>query len=259
MAEPGTIRVGTSGWQHKHWQGVFYPRDLPADEWLACYARRFNCVQVQSSFYAMPESADISAWCNQVPEDFVFAVKAPRQITHAKKLKNCAPELDQFFQQLNAFGKRLGPVLFHLPTRWRVNQKRLQDFLQRLPAGYQVVFEFTDPSWHNDAIHALLASHGIASCIFEADGVRAPLIADSDPVYLRLHGPGGSSARNYRAPQLRAWVDRAAAWSRRSKEVFLIFDNDESAYAAKSATRTLGLLDLARDTPAQALISDPEC
>ncbi|TFH43035.1 MAG: DUF72 domain-containing protein [Lysobacterales bacterium] len=234
--------IGTSGWQYKHWKNVFYPRALNIQGWLTYYAQQFDCVEVNSSFYGMPEVESITKWCSSVPPGFIFALKAPRNITHFKKLKNCEPEVHELFRRLGGFGTRLGPVLFQLPDRWRCNLRRLEDFLDRVPPGHRLVFEFRDPSWHNDEVYALLRSRSIAFCIYDGAGFTAPLIADSDFVYLRLHGPGAAYASSYRAPRLRVWVDRAIAWNRSSKEVFLFFDNDEKGYATKDGTRTLGLL-----------------
>ena len=237
-----STHVGTSGWQHKHWRRVFYPRDLKSPEWLAYYAQHFDCVEIGSSFYAMPSSGAIAGWCDCVPSNFVFSVTAPRRLTHFKKLKNCEAELDVFFRKLDGFGHHLGPVLFRLPTRWRCNLRRLENFLDDIPPGLRLVFEFRDPSWHNNEVYGLIKSRTVGFCIFDSDGFTAPLVAEGDLVYVRLHGPGGAYAGNYRAPRLRRWVDRAQGWNRQSKEVFLFFDNDEKGYSAKNGTRTIGLL-----------------
>jgi uncharacterized protein YecE (DUF72 family) len=194
--------IGTSGWQYRHWKGVFYPDGLKVQDWLTYYARQFDCVEVNSSFYAMPKPETIARWCGCVPSAFVFAVKAPRRITHFKKLKNCETELDDFFRRLEAFGNHLGPVLFQLPPRWRCNLRRLEGFLDNLPPGHRLVFEFRDSSWHNNEVYELLTCRAVAFCIFDIGGVTAPLIDDGDLVYLRLHGPGAAYASNYRAPGL---------------------------------------------------------
>ena len=238
----GTTHIGTSGWHYKHWKGVFYPDDVKVQDWLTYYAQHFDCVEVNSSFYGMPGTEAIARWCGCVSSGFIFAVKAPRRITHFKKLKNCEPELDELFRQLEDFGNHLGPVLFQLPPRWRCNLLRLESFLDSLPPGNRLAFEFRDPSWHNDEVYGLLTCRSITFCIFDGGGFTSPLMADGDLVYVRLHGPGAAYASNYRAPRLRIWVDRAHAWNRRSKEVFLFFDNDERGYAVKNGTRTIGLL-----------------
>lgn len=237
--------IGTSGWQYQHWKGMFYPVDLKIQDWLAYYSQHFDCVEINSSFYGMPRTDAISRWCSCVPPEFIFSLKAPRRITHFKKLKNCEPELEELFQRLDEFGSHRGPVLFQLPPRWRCNLRRLESFLDKLPPGHRLVFEFRDPSWHINEVYELLTSRSITFCIFDSGGFTAPLMADTDLIYIRLHGPGTTYASNYRAPKLRVWVDRAHAWNRRSKEVFLFFDNDERGYAVKNGTRTKGLLEAA--------------
>lgn len=240
-----TIHIGTSGWHYRHWRGIFYPDRLKTREWLAYYAEHFDCVEVNSTFYRMPEREVIAGWRDSVPSEFVFAVKAPRRITHFKKLKNCGGELNDFFGRLEAFGNSLGPVLFQLPPRWRCNTRRLEHFLDELPPNQRLVFEFRDPTWHNDEVYALLASRSVAFCIFDGGGTTTPMIAEGDLVYIRLHGPGTAHTGTYRAPGLRNWVDRAQGWNRASKDVFLFFDNDERGYAIKNGARAIGLLQAA--------------
>jgi uncharacterized protein YecE (DUF72 family) len=234
--------IGTSGWQYRHWKGVFYPKELRQQDWLAYYAERFDCVEINSSFYGLPTTETIARWCASVPPEFIFSVKAPRRITHFKKLKNCEAELEELFRRLQAFGPHLGPVLFQLPPRWRCNIHRLERFLAGLPSEPRLVFEFRDPSWHNDDVYELLASRSMAFCIFDSGDFTAPLVDRGDLVYVRLHGPRAAYVGSYRAPRLRIWVDHAQAWNRRKKQVFLFFDNDERGYAVKNGTRTLGLL-----------------
>lgn len=238
-------RIGTSGWQYRHWRGVFYPERLKTREWLPYYARRFDCVEVNTTFYGLPDRETIAGWRDSVQPGFVFAVKAPRRITHFKKLKNCAEALDELFHRLEAFGDTLGPVLFQLPPRWRRNARRLEAFLNALPTDHRIAFEFRDPSWHDEEIYALLAAHSAAFCIFDTDGRTSPMTTTGDLVYVRLHGPGTAYTGSYRAPRLRAWVDRAHGWNRAAKNVFLFFDNDEKGYAVKNSARTLGLLEAA--------------
>ena len=236
------IHIGTSGWQYRHWKGVFYPVELRQKSWLEYYARYFDCVEVNSSFYGMPTTETIAAWCERVPPSFVFSVKAPRRITHFKKLKNCDAEVDALYRSLQTFGHHLGPVLFQLPPRWRCNLYRLERFLADLPADSRAVFEFRDPSWHTDEVYALLENRSMAFCIFDSGEFTSPLVDSGDLVYARLHGPNAAYTGSYRAPRLRAWVDRAKAWKKRGKTAFLFFDNDEKGYAVKNGTRTIGLL-----------------
>ena len=237
-----TVRIGTSGWQYRHWKKLFYPEKLARREWLAHYAAIFPSVEVNASFYRLPEGADIRRWCDTTPAEFLFSVKAPRSITHFKKLKNCESLLQKLLGRLEVFGDRLGPVLFQLPPNWRCNARRLSDFLAALPRTKRFAFEFRDPSWHCEEVYGLLAAHGAAFCIFDLDGCTSPLVAPGAFVYVRLHGPRSGYTGNYRSPTLRTWAGRAWGWRRGGKDVYLYFDNDQRAYAAKNARRMLSIV-----------------
>lgn len=237
-----STHVGTSGWQYRHWQRAFYPPTLARADWLAYYAGRFDCVEVNSSFYAMPKPENIAEWCGRTPAGFRFAVKAPRRLTHFKKLKNCEIELQRFVERVRLFGPRLGPLLFQLPPRWRMNLRRLEEFLVQLPDDLACAFEFRDPSWHDDSVYAALERRDVAFCIFDMGGETAPMVETASFVYVRLHGPRSAYTGTYRAPTLRAWVTRALAWNARGKPAYLFFDNDERGYAVKNARRTAALL-----------------
>lgn len=237
-----TIRIGTSGWQYRHWKKRFYPEKLPRSDWLSHYASVFPSVEVNASFYKLPEGADIHRWCESTPADFRFSVKAPRGITHFKKLKNCESLLQTLLGRLAAFGNRLGPVLFQLPPNWRCNTRRLAEFLGMLPREKSFAFEFRDPSWHCEAVYALLAEHDAAFCIYDLDGTRTPPVAPARLVYVRLHGPRSAYTGNYRAPALRTWAGQALGWQRENKDVYVYFDNDALAYSAKNARRMLRMM-----------------
>ena len=248
------IRIGTSGWLYRHWKKSFYPENYRRTDWLSYYATIFNSVEVNSSFYRLPEADVIRRWGECTPEGFCFAVKAPRSITHFKKLKNCESQLEAMTARLEAFGKRLGPVLFQLPPRWRCNPRRLADFLAMLPSNDRFAFEFRDPSWHCDEVYALLGEHGAAFCIYDLDGQMTPLETPGDFVYLRLHGPRSAYTGNYRAQALRTWFGRMLGWQRKNKDVYVYFDNDARAYSAKNARRMLGMMQDKTESPAAAAI-----
>lgn len=249
MNRTGEIHVGTSGWHYPHWKGGFYPADLARTGWLRYYAGLFSCVEVNSSFYGLPDAATIDAWREETPENFVFAVKAPRTITHLKKLRNCEDSLGLFLGRLERFGRKLGPVLFQLPPRWHGNPARLSGFLQQLPDAYHYAFEFRDPSWHTEEIYEVLRENHSAFCVYDLKGFTSPLIDTAEVVYIRLHGPGQQAyTGSYSGPALNTWAGRGKRWCRREqKNVFLFFDNDESAFAAKNAARLIQML--ASDCP----------
>lgn len=242
------IRIGTSGWQYRHWKKSFYPEKLRRADWLAHYSGIFNSVEVNSSFYRLPEVEDIRRWCDSTPAQFIFAVKAPRGITHFKKLKNCESQLDRLMARLETFGARLGPVLFQLPPVWRCNPHRLAEFLATLPRHGRFAFEFRDPSWHCEEVYAMLAEHGAAFCIFDLDGHVSPLETPGRFVYVRLHGPASAYTGNYRAQALRTWSGRALGWQRKNKDVYMFFDNDARAYSARNARRMLAITQAENET-----------
>ncbi len=235
----GRITVGTSGWHYPHWKGRLYPRGLPMSEWLDFYARRFPAVEVNSSFYRLPEPPTVEAWQASVPDEFIFAVKAPRVITHLKKLRNCADSVDRFMESLQGFYHHLGPVLFQLPPRWHSNPQRLSEFLELLPPGNRYAFELRDPTWHTDEVYDLLGDHNAAFCIYDLESFTSPLTTTADFVYVRLHGPAEQAySGNYPDPTLRTWTGRAKRWSRREgRDVYVFFDNDQRGYAVRNALR----------------------
>lgn len=240
MAE---VFTGTSGWHYPHWRGTFYPETLPASGWLSYYVKNFSCVEVNNSFYGLPSPKTVQSWCKGAPVGFQFAVKAWRVITHRKKLKDCKNALDIFLDVTRHFGAKLGPILFQLPPRWRANPSRLEEFLQLLPFPSRCAFEFRDPSWHSDAVYALLARYRAAFCIYELAGFLSPLVTTSKLVYIRLHGPNGAYQGSYDDSRLAYWARQARAWQQEGKDVYLFFDNDQAGYAAKNARRLKELLE----------------
>jgi len=229
------VLVGTSGWSYEHWQGVFYPEELPADHWLAYYAQRFSSVEINNSFYHLPRKKTLRRWRDAVPDDFVFCAKASRYITHMKKLKDPAKSVSAFFGRISALGDKLGPVLFQLPPNWRFNAQRLSAFLEALSSEFRYAFEFRDHSWLNDETYALLARHDAAFCIYELDGFLSPREVTTDFVYVRLHGPDGPYQGSYDTRVLSGWAGAFSTWSAGGKAVYCYFDNDQAGYAANNA------------------------
>lgn len=235
----GQILVGTSGWHYPHWKSLFYPEDVARADWLAFYGERLPGVEVNNSFYRLPEASTIDEWREATPKGFVFAVKAPRTITHLKKLRNCESSVEGFLVRLERFGTKLGPILFQLPPHWHCNPRRLEEFLGLLPENQRYAFEFRDPTWHTEAVYELLAARNAAFCIYDLGAFTSPLETTANFVYVRLHGPGKEAySGSYRDPTLRTWAGRVKRWARREgRDVSVFFDNDQNAYAAKNAAR----------------------
>jgi len=236
------VHIGTSGWSYEHWQGVFYPEGLAANQRLAYYQRYFRTVEINSSFYCLPSGDSMRHWCESVGDDFIFAVKASRYITHMKKLRDPRRTIKAFLSRVEVLGDKLGPILFQLPPHWHINTERLAAFLKSLPKDYRYVVEFRDPTWFSSQIYELLAKHAVAFCIFDLDKKLSPLQVTADFVYIRLHGPKGPYQGRYSDRSLRNWAESIARWRREGREVFCYFDNDEAAYAVQNATRLHGIL-----------------
>lgn len=229
------IRVGTSGWSYPHWRGVFYPPELPPGRWLAWYQERLDTVELNNSFYRLPERSTFAAWGREAPEDFVFAVKANRYITHLRKLREPHAPLRRLLDHARALGPHLGPILFQLPPRWRCDLSRLRAFLQALPQGLACAMEFRDPDWWREEVYGLLRAHGVAWCIFHLAGTLSPLEVTAPLVYVRLHGPDGPYQGSYDGRALAAWARRILAWRAEGRQVWCYFDNDQAGYAVLNA------------------------
>ena len=237
------VRIGTSGYHYNHWLGTFYPQGLPPPQMLAFYLRHFDTVEINNSFYRLPSVAAFENWRDSTPDDFCFAVKASRYITHMKKLKNPESGLNNFLPRVEVLGEKLGPVVFQLPPRWRCDVGRLAEFLSRLPAGRRFSFELRDPSWHNPTVYELLSRYNIAFCIYELAAFQSPLEITADFSYIRLHGPKEKAYQgSYNRSSLVEWANRIREWRRELKAIYLYFDNDEAGYAAKNAMEIKSLL-----------------
>src|SRR4051812_2044527 len=168
------IRIGCSGWNYRHWRERFYPRGLPQKHWFAFYAEHFDTVEINNSFYRLPKTETFDTWREQAPPGFCYAVKANRFLTQAKKLKDCAEPLERMMAPFRHLGSRLGPILYQLPPRFRINLDRLEQFLMLAPRNVTNVFEFRDSSWHDDAVLELLDRYGPGFCAHDMPGLETP-------------------------------------------------------------------------------------
>lgn len=232
---PGQTHIGTSGWHYNHWKGPFYPQSIKNKELLTYYARHFQAVEINNSFYRLPEEKTLKSWRDNVPSDFIFCVKASRYITHLKKLKDVEEALNLFLKRVEILKNKLGPVLFQLPPRWHFNRERFFDFLEILPHNHRYAFEFRDRSWHNPEALEAMKVMGASFCIYEIDGYISPKEITADFLYVRLHGPGAAYQGDYDTQTLRGWADAFSTWLDQGKEIFCFFDNDESGFAVLNA------------------------
>lgn len=181
-------------------------------------------------------------WYQQVPEDFIFAVKASRFITHVKKLHVDHDTIDQFMQRVAHLKEKLGPILFQLPPRWHVNTERLHDFLVKLPTDHRFVFEFRDSSWNIPEVYKLLEHYNCAYCIYDLAGYQSPVIITANFVYIRLHGPGDKYQGSYTKNNLISWAEKCTDWQDEGKDIYFYFDNDQNGYAAYNGQTLMKIL-----------------
>jgi uncharacterized protein YecE (DUF72 family) len=236
------IYVGTSGWSYDHWKGPFYPEHLASNRMLNYYAEHFRSAEINTSFYHLPAEHTVQLWHDATPDNFVFAVKASRYITHMKKLKDPQQSVSAFLQRIGILGDKLGPILFQLPPRWHFNKDRLAAFLSALSRQFRYAFEFRDQSWLNGEAYELLAKHDAAVCIYELDGFLSPKEITTDLIYVRLHGPDGPYQGSYDARSLSGWAGAFTAWTAQGRSIYCYFDNDELGYAAQNAERLQAML-----------------
>ncbi|WP_375383666.1 DUF72 domain-containing protein [uncultured Microbacterium sp.] len=230
-------RIGTSGWSYDHWGDVLYPPGLPPRERLAHYVRAFDTVELNASFYRWPRPAMFASWRNRLPEGFELTVKAPRGLTHARRLY--APEewLERMTAGLHELAGRRGPLLVQLPPTMERDDDRLEWFLARVPPWMRPAVEFRHPSWNDEAVFALLERHGAAYCVMSGAGLACILRATSSLVYVRLHGPDTHSlyAGSYSPGEIAWWADRIREWEAQGHQVYAYFNNDGGGNAVRDA------------------------
>jgi uncharacterized protein YecE (DUF72 family) len=232
------IRIGTSGWYYSHWQGRFYPENLPKSEWLAYYAKQFDTVEINNTFYHLPQEQTLKNWRKIAPENFLFAVKANRYITHIKKLKNTKDELQRFFERVELLKNHLGPILYQLPPSLRKNLDKLDSFLKSLPKKHKAVFEFRNESWYEDDTYELLNDFNAGFCIHDLGGRQTPQVITSKIIYIRFHGTTGRYAGSYTDELLAEWANWIQENCRKVTAIYAYFNNDVSGHAVAN-TRTL--------------------
>jgi len=238
------IQVGTSGWSYRHWDGVLYPHGLPPRQRLDRYLERYRTVELNASYYRWPADAAFTYWRQRLPPDFVLAVKAPRGLTHQRRLY--APErwIERIRKGLARMAPRRVILLVQLSPRFEVDLPRLEYFLAHVPSELQVAVEMRHASWHGDETFRVLERYRAAYCVMSGANLPCVLRATSSLVYARLHGPDSGSlyGGSYSDDDLRWWSDRAREWEAQDRQVFVYFNNDGGGNAVRNADRLRELL-----------------
>ena len=236
-------RVGTSGWSYEHWRERYYPEGLPSTERLSFYAREFDTVELNSSFYRLPRETTFVRWREVTPGRFIFAVKGSRYVTHVKKLVGVSDAVDNLCRRAVNLGEKLGPVLWQLPPQAKKNEERLEGFLGCLPDGISHVVEFRNRNWFDDGIYALLRRYDVSFCSVSSPSFVTDLLVTGEVGYLRMHGEGGGwYATSYGEDRLRVWAKRVSESFSSCRESYVYFNNDANAYAIQNARDLRSLL-----------------
>lgn len=233
MAE---LKIGCSGFLYDQWRGNFYPEDLSRNQWLEYYCKQFSTVELNVTFYRLPERETFVRWYSSTPKGFVFSLKGSRFITHVKKLKDCGEPLEAFFSRASLLKEKLGAILWQFPPTFTLDLERLKDFLEILRA-YRMrnTFEFRNKTWINKKAAALLEKENVALCMADWPQFLDELPLTADFVYIRRHGENGSYATSYSTESLKNDAKRIKAYLRQKKDAFIYFNNDAFGYAPKNA------------------------
>jgi uncharacterized protein YecE (DUF72 family) len=229
-----SLYVGTSGYSYKEWKGSFYPEKIPAKDMLSYYASRLQAVELNNTFYRLPQQSMIESWKSQVPDNFRFTMKASQLITHFKKLKDAASETRLMLKRFAAFEDRMGAVLYRLPPDMKKDSKRLEAFLKHLPANPPAAFQLEDPTWLDKDVFALLRSQNRAFSVTDTDEIPLSHIErTADWGYVRLRRV------NYSESELKEWIGRIQAqdWT----NTFVFFKHEDEGTGPKLAAQFLQL------------------
>lgn len=227
------VRAGTSGFSYKEWRGSFYPEKMKESDMLPYYAERFDTVELNNTFYRLPNEKSLTQWREQVPTGFRFALKASRIITHIKRLKDVAEPMEYLFRVTTGLGDARGPILFGLPPNMKCDLERLERALDLVPREAAAAVEFRHESWHDDRVYDVLRARGIALCIAQTDDEETPFQATASWGYIRLRREA------YTADELRTWRERIAAqtWG----EAFVFFKHEDAGTGPRLARQFLDI------------------
>jgi uncharacterized protein YecE (DUF72 family) len=232
------LRIGTSGWQYRHWRGRLYSRDLPMDRWFDRYVEAFDTVELNVTFYRQPRPAVFEGWARRAPEGFLFAVKASRFLTHIRRLREPRESVNRLLEGAHRLGAHLGPILVQLPPDMPAEPGRLAETLDAVPRDVRVTVEPRHESWFSDEVRAILREREAALCLADRRGPRTPV----DPAwatapwgYVRFHGGRSLPPGCYGERALAGWLERIQAAWRPESEVFLYWNNDGRGCAPRDA------------------------
>ena len=234
--------IGTSGWIYKHWAESFYPDDWTKTQHLEFYAQHFPTVEINATFYRLPPISMVKGWVKKAPDDFIYAVKGSRYITHIKRLKAASAALKKYFTRIKYLRSRLGPILWQLPPNLQKDIPRLEKFLKILPADYQHAVEFRHPSWVDDETFSVLKKYKAAHVWLSSQRMPLDFTVTADFIYARFHGLEHGAAHDYTGEELRPWAEQLNKAAGEGKSSFVYFNNDLNTRAPLNAKMLMKML-----------------
>lgn len=242
------IRIGTSGYSYPHWKDIFYPSSISQSHWLEHYAKFFDTVELNVTFYRQVKKEVFASWYKRTPSNFLFAIKGSRYITHIKRLKDCKDSLKIFFDNALPLKEKIGVILWQLPPSMKSDTKVLHNFCNTLNEegymNYLHTFEFRNSSWFNEEIYKILRKFSIALCIAHSPNWKKEEIITADFIYLRFHGGEVLYGSEYSDEELKEWAMKVKKWKEKGKKIFAYFNNDYGGFAVKNAITLKKLLGL---------------
>ena len=242
MTSPAQWRIGTSGWNYKHWREIFYPRQVPVSRWLGFYTEHFDTVEVNATFYRLPRPEAFEKWYRETPRNFLWAVKGSKFITHTRRLKDSNEPLERLYSTIERLKEKLGPILFQLPPSLSFDRELFISFCRNLNPSYRHVLEVRHPSWVDTNVFEILNEYHIAFCISDTAGRYPSFEAiTADFIYIRLHGSQKLYASEYSEEELQEWGRKIRGWN---IDTYLYFDNDFQGLAVRNAKRLKEILSI---------------
>ncbi len=233
-------KIGTSGWNYKHWREVFYPPKVPVSGWLDFYTRHFDTVEVNATFYRLPKLETFDNWYENTPKGFIWSVKASKYVTHTKRLRDCREPLNRFYESAGRLKDKLGPILLQLPPNMTFERDVFIKFCRNLDPSFKHALEIRHPSWVDPFVFKILHEHNIAFCLSDTAG-KYPYHEEktSDFIYIRLHGSRKLYESEYSEHELQEWGRKIRKWN---MPTYVYFDNDFQCNAVKNALRLKDIL-----------------
>ena len=231
-------RIGTSGWSYDHWKGTFYPEDLPRSKWFQYYTEHFDSVEINYTFYSMPKEKTLTKWYDSAPDDFCFALKMNRFITHRKKLNNVEDACKRFFDLARILKEKLGVILHQLPPSMKPDNSfdLVEAYVNILPKDIRHAIEFRHDSWISDRVFNVLSEQDVAYCIVSAPGLRTHIKSTAPFSYIRFHGIDDWYSYDYSDKDINWWAQQISKLRKKGKAGYAYFNNDFEACAIRNAS-----------------------